>query len=652
MRFFEEGKIHNDRGKERDGRLFGAFPSCGILTMIFRAPREAGVTDVALRLHADAWNRADAPSILLPLTWVSYAYGYDEYRCEIDLKCLKTNTKSWLFFYRYEVVGADGAFFLGGEEPTTLLCTEAERQLLLYDSAFHTPDFLKQGVLYQIFPDRFCSSGKIDPKPGSVRNPDWEHGVPQYPEKPGDPLENNEFFGGDLYGIVEKLDDLRALGVTCLYLNPVFESPSNHKYDTADYENVDAGFGGDEALKTLFCEAGKRHIAVILDGVFNHTGADSRYFNRYGTYGEGGAFRSKESPYFPWYHFTDYPEEYACWWGVKILPRVQCDDPSYRAYMLGENGVVRRWMRAGAAGFRLDVADELSDAFLAELRQAVRAENPEGIVLGEVWEDASDKIAYGVRKAYLAGNELDSVMNYPLREAVIGFLLHGDAQTLKRTTEGIYRRYPKPVCDVLMNLLGTHDTERILTVLGGVSAEGKTNAELAVLRMTPEEREDGIRKVKLAYVLIATMYGVPCIYYGDEAGMEGYRDPFCRRPYPWGSEQKDLRDLFAAVGALRASEAVLRDGLFYVRAWSPDSFVFVRENSEVRLTVAITREKPLSLAFSAPARCLLGADSGAEARVFAIEPWSACVVRQKIEKNPLTTCCECDIIAKPHRRGL
>lgn len=634
MKSFEEGKIHTFRNTKTDGRLFGAFPACGVLTLILRAPREAGVTDVTLRLHADAWNRSDAPSFFLPLIWTGYADDFDEYRCEIALEDLKTNAGAWLFFYCYEIRGADGTFFFGGEEPTVLAQTEEERQLLLYDPSFHTPDFLKQGVLYQIFPDRFFPSGKTALKPGGVRNPDWENGVPQYPEKPGDPLANNEFFGGDLYGIVEKLDDLRNLGVTCLYLNPVFESPSNHKYDTADYEHVDAGFGGDEALKLLFSEAKKRGMSVILDGVFNHTGADSRYFNKYGTYGDGGAFRTKDSPYYPWYLFTDYPEEYACWWGVKILPRVQCDHPSYRAYMLGENGVVRRWMRAGAAGFRLDVADELSDAFLTGLRQAVRAENPDGLVLGEVWEDASDKISYGVRKAYLTGGELDSVMNYPLRKAIIGFLLHGDAETLKRTTEGIYRHYPKPVSDVLMNLLGTHDTERILTVLGGEPAGERTNAELSVLRMTPEERESGIRKVKLAYVLVGMMYGVPCIYYGDEAGMEGYRDPFCRRPYPWGRERKDLRDFFAEIGALRAREAVLRDGLFRVKACSPDSFVFARENGDVRLTVAVTREKPLHLSFSAPAVCLLGAGRGTEADGFSVDPWSACVVRQKIEKIP------------------
>lgn len=362
--------------------------------------------------------------------------------------------------------------------------------------------------------------------------------------------------------MAEKLDYIQSLGVNVIYLSPIFESSSNHKYDIADYMHVDSMFGGDEAFSALCSECHQRGISIILDGVFNHTGADSIYFNKYSRYDSVGAYNSKNSQFYPWYNFYSYPDKYECWWGVDILPRVNCDCESYREYILGENGVVRKYMRLGASGYRLDVADELSDGFISGIRRTVKEENPDGLVLGEVWEDASNKISYGVRRRYLQGYELDSVMNYPLRDAVISYILYGECGRLRDATEGIYRRYPKCICDVLMNFLGTHDTERILTVLGGESGEGRTTEELAHMRMNGEQLRTGINRLKRAYVIVSAMFGVPSVFYGDEAGLEGYGDPFCRRPYPWNRQNDELISFFRCIGRIRRSERVFQGGVF------------------------------------------------------------------------------------------
>ena len=389
------------------------------------------------------------------------------------------------------------------------------------------------------------------------------------------------FFGGDLYGIIDKLDYIEELGVTCLYLSPIFDAYSNHKYDTGDYMSVDSMFGSEKALDTLIKEAKKRNIHIIFDGVFNHTGADSIYFNKFGNYSSVGAYQSKESPYYEWYNFRNYPDDYECWWDVKILPRVNSDSLSYQKYILGDGGVVEKWMKKGIDGFRLDVADELSDSFLRTLNKKLKSINPNGIVYGEVWEDASNKIAYDKRKKYFLGNELDSVMNYPLREAIIAYIKHGDSEKLYSTCKMLYSHYPKHNADLLMNLLGTHDTERILTVLGGESSEGYTNAQLSTKRMTRQERKTAVSLLKLAYSIVATVPGVPCIYYGDEAGMEGYRDPFNRLPYPWGKEDKELLDYYKRIGRIRKNEPVFKDGYFEIIECNEDllSFARYKENS-------------------------------------------------------------------------
>ena len=330
-------------------------------------------------------------------------------------------------------------------------------------------------------------------------------------------------------------------------------------------------------------------MKLVLDGVFNHTGDDSKYFNRRGNYGEGGAYRSPASPYADWYTFRSYPNDYESWWGIEILPRLNQANPGCRRYFTGQEGIAQRWLRAGADGWRLDVAAELPDAFLDELRQTVKVTTGgEGLIIGEVWENAATKIAYGKRRRYFGGGQLDSVMNYPFRSAVLAFLTDGDAKIFYDTMTELYSSYPKEVSDSLMNLLGSHDTERILTLLGAgmYAAEDKTNAQLSVARLTPQQRAEGKELLKMASTLQYTVFGVPSLYYGDEAGLEGYHDPFCRMPYPWGREDEELMVHYRALGELRREHPALKDGEFRFVFKSENAFAFIRSCQGDELLIA------------------------------------------------------------------
>ncbi len=463
-------------------------------------------------------------------------------------------------------------------------------QITCYDPALTTPDWLAGGVMYQIFPDRFAASG--NPKSGvpddRVMREDWGGEPVWRPDAQGE-VRNNDFFGGDLAGIEAHLDRLGALGVTCLYLNPIFESHSNHRYDTADYTAIDPLLGDEADFRSLCAAAHRRGIRVILDGVFSHTGADSRYFNQKHRYPEDGAYNSPVSRWSSWYHFDRWPDDYKGWWGFRTLPEVTETDPAFRAYINGRDGVVRRWLRAGADGWRLDVADELPDSFIAELRAAAKAEKPDALVLGEVWEDASNKTSYGVRRQYLLGQELDSVMNYPFRDAVLGFFCGEGAADFHNRVTDIVENYPPQVVRVLMNHIGTHDTERALTVLGGEPTRERGRGWQAAQRLSPEQREAARRRLMLAAVLQFGLPGVPCIYYGDEAGMEGYRDPFNRACYPWGAEDAGLLDWYGRLGAIRAAHPALREGAYRPLATAADAVGFARIGAGETVVFAVNR---------------------------------------------------------------
>ncbi len=532
-----------------------AFGECP--EIIVEVPRKLGASAVVLRVCKDGQSDADHP-----FSFSSTECGIDIYTFTLDTVALCDGDEDGLFFYEILFLrGADTLFTSTRNNVDFELLGYSHKRfaMLVYQKSLKTPQWFKGRTMYQIFVDRFCiGKGTVGTREDVIMNEDWDNGIPQYAEKPGDDLKNNMFFGGNLWGVAEKLDYLKSLGVGVIYLNPIFKAYSNHKYDTADYLEIDAMFGGKEAFDALICKAKEADIKIILDGVFNHTGDNSLYFDRYGEYGTNGAYGNKKSPYREWYRFKDKSgkeENYESWWGIKILPRLdhECDD--CRTFFTGENGVGAKYIKDGIDGWRLDVADELSDRFLDEFCSAVKRESDgEAVIIGEVWENAAEKEAYGKRRKYLRGSQLDSVMNYPLRNAILDFVLKGNGDFLADTLKSIYSIYPKAVCDSLMNILGTHDTERVLTVCGKGSSEVSWDAGsvLATKKLSARQRSAAIKKLMIAAALQYTMYGVPSLYYGDEAGVEGYHDPFCRLPYPWGRENQKLLAFYRRLGEIRA----------------------------------------------------------------------------------------------------
>ncbi len=505
-----------------------------------------------------------------------------------------TPSHAGVYWYSFQVELALGTGWLlrqpDGRASYAYTSTGPWWQLTCYEAGFTTPDWLAGGVMYQIFPDRFAASGqeKAGVPADRVMHASWDEPLVWQPDEQGR-VWNNDYYGGDLDGITGKLDYLASLGVTCLYLNPIFEAHSNHRYDTADYTRVDPLLGDEAAFRRLTEEAAKRGIRVLLDGVFSHTGADSVYFNRTGRYPGLGAYNSPASPYAGWYHFRNWPGDYRSWWGFETLPEVEELAPAFMDYINGQEGVTARWLRAGAAGWRLDVADELPDEFLEALRRRAKAVDPDALILGEVWEDASNKESYGHRRRYLLGEQLDSVMNYPFRQAILQFLLEGNRSRFFHSVLDVVENYPPQVLRLLMNHIGTHDTERALTLLGGEPARGRGRRWQAEQRLSPEQRQTGLARLRLATLLQFALPGVPCVYYGDEAGMEGYRDPFNRQPYPWGQEDADLLSWYRQLGAARGACPALVQGSFEPVDAGDEVVCFVRREGDSALLCAVNR---------------------------------------------------------------
>lgn len=571
-----------------------AFPCGTRLILTAEVPRRLGVGGVALRLWPDGGKSAD-----FSFAFEKTDYITDRYTLSLTLGpafCGVPNEADADGLFCFRLIFCRGVDTLFSHSEDGVHFSPAEREdeaepfyLTVYRRDFETPAWLGRGTMYHIFVDRFCrGAGPVSNPDGARLNEDWRAGIPEYAAKPGDPLDNHTVFGGNLWGVIQKLPYLQSLGVTVLYLSPIFRAYSNHKYDTGDYETVDGMFGGDEALRALLDAARAHGMAVMLDGVFNHTGDDSRYFNRRGTYPEVGAYQSEASPYASWFTFRHFPNEYDCWWNIPIMPRLNHAEASCRRYFTDpETGIAARYCRMGVAGWRLDVADELSDEFLDEFRASVMQNTDgRGAVLGEVWENAATKVSYGHRRRYLRGRQLDSVMNYPGREAIIAFVRDGDESLFVRTVTELYAHYPAPVCRDLMNILGTHDTARILTVLGGDDEGERTNAQLSRAHMTPRARRAAMDRLMIASTLQYTLFGIPSLYYGDEAGVEGYRDPFCRKPFPWGRESRLLLAHYRKLGQMRLSHPALQGGSFRFVRSAPAFIMYERRKGDDCLMVA------------------------------------------------------------------
>ncbi len=445
---------------------------------------------------------------------------------------------------------------------------ECERsfQITVYDRKFTTPKWFCGRVMYQIFPDRFYGkhSGEIPKKRDEyIIHYDREEPISfnRHPYENGPAC--NDFYGGNLKGITDKLPYIKALGVGVIYLNPIFDAYSNHKYDTANYKEIDSMFGTEEDFKELCERAEDLDIKIILDGVFSHTGADSVYFNKYKAYGDGGAFNDSNSPYRSWYQFRN--GGYESWWGCSNLPNVNELEPSYLDYILRDkDSVIKKWLRLGASGWRLDVADELPDEFIKILRKEAKTEKSDAVIIGEVWEDATSKVAYGKQREYLLGDELDSVMNYIFRDNLLAFLTFGEgAEIFDMRLMSVLENYPREVSYSLMNLIGTHDTIRAKSLLGGMGDDCRDK------RLDSGHEELATYRMKCASFIQMTYPGVPSIYYGDEVGMQGGRDPYNRMPYPWRRIDPELLEHYREVGGLRDRFSVLATG-FYKTLYAKD----------------------------------------------------------------------------------
>ena len=494
-----------------------------------------------------------------------------------------------LCWYVFRLTRWDGTLSYLGKNGLRPDRDGAERwQLTVYEDT-GTPDWFGRGVTYQIFPDRFRRTGTPDVSGMVGRrwlHESWDDQPVFRPDEDGQ-ITNRDFFGGSLAGITEKLDYLQSLSVTTLYLNPIFEAASNHRYDTADYRAIDPLLGDEETFRTLCREAHKRGMRVMLDGVFNHTGSRSRYFNADGFYPELGAAQSQDSPYYDWYSFHPWPTDYDAWWGVKTLPAVNEQRPAYRQFIFkGEDSVVRHWLRCGADGWRLDVADELPGDFIAGIRRAIEDEKPDGYLLGEVWEDGSNKVAYSQRRRYLLGRETHGLMNYPLRTALLRWLGGGDAAEFRESMETLRANYPPAAFYGAMNFLGTHDTPRILTLLGAEHIPA-AKEDRAAFALSPAQLARGRAKLRLAGMLLYGFPGSPTLFYGDEAGMQGFEDPLNRGTYPWGREDTGLLDFFRALGRLRKERRSLQSGsLTYIYAQG-GGLVITREHEGETTMVAL-----------------------------------------------------------------
>ena len=504
-------------------------------------------------------------------------------------------TTPGLYWYHFELDTPWGRSFVRnvGRGVGDFAPDASDFQQTVYDKNFKTPDWLKGGIIYQIFPDRFYSSGteKHGVRPSRVMRR-WGD-EPFWREEQMNGIWNNDYFGGDLKGVEEKLLYLANLGVTCIYLNPIFEANSNHRYDTADYEKIDPLLGTEDDLKSLCKTAREQYgISIILDGVFSHTGCDSKYFNIYSNYDDIGAYNSKESPYYPWYKFINWPDEYHSWWGIKLLPEVIEETPEYREYICGKNGILRKWLKCGISGWRLDVADELPDVFLDDLRRAVKDENSDAVIIGEVWEDATTKLAYGERRRYLLGEQLDSVMNYPFADAVLNFVKFANADAFIDSVMSIIEKYPPQVTNVLMNHIGTHDTERAITRLAGENCEGYgRHWQHEHNKLSDYDYYRGVSMMKIASLIQYTLPGVPSLYYGDEIGMQGMKDPFNRACMDWYEPNTELHRWYKRLGEIRRGCKAFERGSFVPVYCSYKTVAYLRSGDNNEVLVAVNLDE-------------------------------------------------------------
>ena len=509
---------------------------------------------------------------------------FNIYTCNINIR--EITGLLWYYFS----IKKDGNTYYYGNNKNSLggigeiyISIPPSYQITVYKKQNNTPNWFKDAIIYQIFPDRFYNGNEdeklLKPSRDMIVRSNWND-TPSYIRDNKGRVIYFDYFGGNLLGIIKKLDYLKELGVNIIYLNPIFDAASNHKYDTGDYKKIDQMFGDEETFTELCKTAEEKGISIILDGVFSHTGSDSIYFNKENRYNSLGAYQSKESEYYSWYRFEEYPNKYESWWGVDVLPNVNELDIGYQNYIINnDDSVLNKWMNCGIKGWRLDVADELPAEFIKNFKGKLREINNESILIGEVWEDASNKISYGERREYLLGDELDSVMNYPFRDIFINFIMGNvDSYDVHSKIMSLYENYPTHHFYSMMNLVGTHDSPRILTILGESPNEHDiSQEEKERFKLNTENRKLAISRLKLITLVQMTFPGVPSIYYGDEVGVEGYTDPLNRRTYPWGNEDKEILDWYKKITSLRNNNDIFKTGNFKSLSLNKDVYGYIRE---------------------------------------------------------------------------
>lgn len=530
-----------------------------------------------------------------------YSVEYDMQRDGDRFSCSFTPDKPAALWYRFKLCTENGERWLcpGSDGHFSVLSdTQADGfRLTVFKRGFTTPKWFTGRIMYQIFPDRFGfvdawggieyhkALGQTPELHGSINEP--VRFMPREFEKDYAP---DDFYGGSLRGITKKLPYLKELGVGVIYLNPVFEARSNHRYDTSDYGKIDPILGDEQDYVNLCAEAAQLGIGIINDGVFSHTGADSIYFNRCGSYPTLGAYQSKASQFYPWYDFRHFPDDYRCWWNFKDLPEVNERNAQWQDYIIaGDDSIVRRWLRLGASGWRIDVADELPDEVLSLIRDAAKAEKPDSVIIGEVWEDAVTKTSYGKMRNYALGYSLDSVMNYPFRSAVIDFALkRKTAFELRDFLLGQYHNYPQPMYRCLMNLLGSHDVERLHTALAfDFDVKTLDRKQQAELTLTEEQTLRATRLQRLCAAIQYCVPGVPCLYYGDEECLDGGRDPFNRKPFE--PSNSGLHNFYVQLGKIRSSSPALTGGSMQILTPSADIIIILRQAENEKIACVINR---------------------------------------------------------------
>ncbi len=602
----------------------GAFLKSEKLKATIKLPRNFGATDVSLILYNET---EEEPHKIIKAIWCGISGSCDIYKVSLAEGALSCG----LYFFIVRMRCIYGTLY-GYKAQTDISFSynfkrEDNFQISISDFKYTKPSHIYGGIIYHIFVDRFKRVGDYKPKDNTVFVSDWNAEIPEYSRYPGAPIKNNYFYGGTLDGVTSELDYIKSLGANIIYLSPIFDAYSNHKYDTGDYMTVDQMFGGNAALERLLKAAKEKDMYVILDGVFNHTGSDSIYFNQNNTYKSIGACQSKSSPYYSWYQFTDYPIDYESWWGIKTLPKINPDNDSCRSFFTGSDGVIEKYTKMGILGFRLDVVDELSDDFVANIKSTMNSINQNTVLYGEVWEDGSNKIAYNQRKKYYLGEELDGVMNYPIRKGIIDFLRYKSTDALKYALTDIINNAPKRIRDAQMNLLGSHDTVRAITAIYGESPEGKSNEELLRKFMSMPDFYYAKQKMMSAYTILATLPGIPSIFYGDEAGLEGYQDPFNRRTYPWGYQDTDLIQFYKKIGKIRRENDIYKEGDFNLLHISDNLLIFERKSKSFSLiTIVNNSDKDITFEFSSTSTALI---SGAVSFEHTLSPNSTEIFKVK-----------------------